>query len=120
MFISVPFTHVSTRHHKHAFPTFHCADAHERRIAFRIAAGLSEKNLPVLGMWVYTTATTLLVTADGIDYYNVEGCETYIKYGQIFGATLLLVGSLMYAYWSRPHTYLPSSLAGSSSYDAIN
>lgn len=62
---------------------------------------LSEANLPVLGMWVYTLATTFLVTADGLDYYEVESATDYIKFGQICGGTLLLVGSIMYCYWSR-------------------
>ena len=68
---------------------------------------MSEANLPVIGMWVYTLATTLLVTADGLAYYEVSGVDEYIKVGQIGGAILLGVGSLMYAYWSRPATYLP-------------
>eukprot|EP00038_Savillea_parva_P027114 m.57630 g.57630 ORF g.57630 m.57630 type:complete len:227 (+) comp7777_c0_seq2:155-835(+) len=75
----------------------------------------SESNLPVYGMWVYTLATTLLITADGLDYYGVESAEVYVKYGQIFGATLLGVGSLMYCYWSRPATYLPKTTSGSVS-----
>lgn len=67
----------------------------------------SEGNLPVWGMWVYTLATTFLVTADGLDYFDVDTPE-YIKFGQICGATLLLLGSLIYAYWSRPLSLLPA------------
>jgi hypothetical protein len=55
----------------------------------------------VQAMWVYALATTLLCTADGLDFYAIEAAADYIKFAQIFGATLLGVGSLMYAYWSR-------------------
>eukprot|EP00039_Didymoeca_costata_P029323 m.24180 g.24180 ORF g.24180 m.24180 type:complete len:227 (-) comp7583_c0_seq1:2076-2756(-) len=58
-------------------------------------------NLPVLGMWVYTLATTLLITADGLDYYKMD-FPNYIAFGQISGAVLLGVGSLIYCQWSRP------------------
>jgi hypothetical protein len=62
---------------------------------------LSHGNLPVVGMWVYTLATTLLVTADGLDYFKVEA-NFWIPFGQIAGSALLGVGSLIYCYWSRP------------------
>ena len=58
-------------------------------------------------MWIYTLATTFLVTADGLDYFKCDEPE-YIKFGQIVGASLLGVGSLIYAYWSRPRTLLPA------------
>ena len=72
----------------------------------------SEANLPVQGMWVYTLATTLLVTADGLDYFIGRDCKTgidcyspgvkqYIKWGQILGACFLGVGSVIYCRWSR-------------------
>eukprot|EP00041_Stephanoeca_diplocostata_P013260 m.232246 g.232246 ORF g.232246 m.232246 type:complete len:231 (+) comp19272_c0_seq8:298-990(+) len=69
----------------------------------------AESNLPVYGMWIYTLATTFLVTADGIDNYipHEPSVQNFVKCGQIFGAVLLGVGSLIYAYWSRPKYYLP-------------
>mmetsp|Transcript_32653 Transcript_32653/g.85502 ORF Transcript_32653/g.85502 Transcript_32653/m.85502 type:complete len:229 (+) Transcript_32653:70-756(+) len=77
----------------------------------------AEGNLPVQGMWVYTLATTLLITADGLDFYEVDSWDEYIKYGQIIGAILLGVGSIIFAYWARPGHYLPQS--SSSAYTAI-
>jgi len=61
----------------------------------------SHGNLPVVGMWIYTLATTLLVTADGLEYFEVTS-NFWIPFGQITGSALLGVGSLIYCYWSRP------------------
>jgi len=69
-------------------------------------------NWPVLGMWTYCLATWVLVLADtlaylslpvpsgpaSIEYTDVDG---FIKPGQVLGATLLLVGSLIYTAWSK-------------------
>ena len=102
---SISLVSMETNGLEYAMKCFHmqCArhPPHLLILRVNVADPWSESNLPVYGMWVYTLATTLLITADGLDYYGVESAEVYVKYGQIFGATLLGVGSLMYCYWSR-------------------
>ena len=75
----------------------------------------AEANLPVWGMWVYTLATTLLVTSDGLDFFHIE--NGYVHFGQIAGATLLGAGSLIYAYCARPAWYLTRPRSGSVNFD---
>jgi len=77
----------------------------DMRAGFDKSRPFSHANLPIIGMWVYTLATTLLVTADGLVQFKVDIDSNYIPFAQITGASLLGVGSIIYAYWSRPAWY---------------
>ena len=67
-------------------------------------------NAPPIGMIVFASATWFLVVADGIFYfslpvpngpgYHVGGMRDFVAPGQVIGASLLLVGSLMYTMWA--------------------
>lgn len=76
-------------------------------------------NFPPLAMIVFASATWFLVIADGIYYFGLggsaageagqyagpgfdisKGATDFVSPGQVTGATLLLVGSLMYTAWS--------------------
>lgn len=67
-------------------------------------------NAPSFGMIIFACATWFLVIADGIYYFSlpkpngpgvdVGSAKNFVKYGQVIGATLLLVGSLLYTVWS--------------------
>jgi len=85
--------------------------------ALGMASGLGFKqaNLPSVGMWVFWSATWLLVVADTASWLSMPtplapGVETgmsptgVISPLQIAGASLLAVGSVMYTAWA----YLPT------------
>jgi hypothetical protein len=82
--------------------------------ALGMASGLGFKqaNLPSVGMWVFWSATWLLVVADTASWLSMPtplapGVETgmsptgVISPLQIAGASLLAVGSVMYTAWVR-------------------
>jgi len=77
----------------------------------------SEANLAVWGTWILTIATTLLVTADGLDNYNDAPAARYIVWGQIGGAALLGVGSLFFCYWSRPQYVFTKPTSAINAYE---
>jgi len=65
------------------------------------SAPFSLANWPVLGMWVLTAASTFLSLAGTAAFFNTPAkLLAYVLPSQIFGAFLLLVGSVMYTYWS--------------------
>lgn len=78
--------------------------------AIRWRAFFSLQNVPPLAHVVYMAATWLLLVASTIDYIGTEepwgpgvdvgGADKFVPYGQIAGASLLLVGSLMFVCWS--------------------
>jgi hypothetical protein len=100
------------------FHTGNLVNTYESRTLFNSSRPFCHDNLPVIAMWVYTTATTLLVTADGLDYYGVTA-PTYIPFGQITGAALLTVGSIIYAYYSRPTWIFSSGGAFTALYETV-
>ena len=77
--------------------------------------GLAHANWPSLGMYVYVSATWLLVAADALAYFDFKGspygAPAAPKIGrrqlelicplQMAGASLLAVGSLIYVAWAR-------------------
>jgi len=90
--------------------------------ALGMAAGLREpfkhENLPAVGMWIFWAATWLLIVADTLVWVGTPdpmgpGLETGVSMTgvisplQITGATLLGVGSVLYAYWA----YVPTETA---------
>lgn len=77
------------------FHTGNMISCYAMRNLFDSKRPFSEGNCAVWGMWVYTVATTFLVTADGLEYYGVH--EFFVNFGQITGASLLGVGSMIYA-----------------------
>ena len=56
-------------------------------------------NLPVIGMFVYTVATTLLVMGDGMDFFQEGNRGDTMPALQILGSLMLLAGSLIYFHW---------------------
>ena len=68
---------------------------------FDKTAPFSLANWPVLGMWVLTAASTFLSVAGTVSFFNTPASllELVVP-SQIFGSFLLLVGSVMYTYWS--------------------
>ena len=68
---------------------------------FDKAAPFALANWPVLGMWTLTAASTFLSVAGTVSFFNAPA--TLLRYAvpsQILGSFLLLVGSVMYTYWS--------------------
>lgn len=75
---------------------------------------LALANLPVVGMWIFWSATWLLVVADTLDYLGTPApygpnvstgvSRTVVSCLQIAGAALLGVGSIVYAYWAHRPT----------------
>ena len=67
-------------------------------------------NAPPIGMIIFATATWFLVIADGIFYFalptpsgpgvDVRSAIDVVSPFQVTGATLLLVGSLLYTFWA--------------------
>jgi len=67
-------------------------------------------NAPSIGMIIFASATWFLVIADGIFYFSlpkpsgpgvdVGRAADFVSPGQVTGATLLLVGSLLYTLWA--------------------
>lgn len=65
------------------------------------SAPFSLANWPVLGMWTLTAASTFLSLAGAVSFFSAPaGLLRYVVPSQIFGAFLLLVGSVMYTYWA--------------------
>jgi hypothetical protein len=68
---------------------------------FDRSSPFSLANWPVLGMWVLTAASTCLSIAGTVSFFNCPASLLrHVVPSQIFGAFLLLVGSLMYTRWS--------------------
>ena len=65
---------------------------------------LDPATLHVVGMWIYLLATTFLVPADALAYQNLALGKTvnqdFVKFGQLFGSAMLILGSLVYTHWS--------------------
>lgn len=66
-------------------------------------------NVPTVAMCVYFLATCFLVVADGIFYfslpdpspgYDVGNASRFVHPGQVVGASLLLLGSVLYCVWA--------------------
>lgn len=88
-----------------------CIDAVGMLPLLDCGAPLSGANLPVYGILTYMSATWLLATAGGIAYAQTAapfgpagtvsaGAAAFVAPGQILGAALLLVGSLLYTAWA--------------------
>ena len=98
---------------------FHCGnvvDAAGMLPLFDASRPCAGTNLPVVGMWIYMTATWFLAIAGGFAYAetpqpwgpmaanatlpNGQAAHDFIAPGQILGAALLLLGSLLYTAWA--------------------
>jgi len=63
---------------------------------------------PSIGMLIFAAATWFLVVADGLYYFGLpkptgpgmDPPQSFVSPGQVTGATLLLVGSLLYTLWA--------------------
>ena len=68
---------------------------------FDRSAPFSLANWPTVGMWVLTAASTFLSIAGTVSLFNAPAnLLRYVLPAQMFGSFLLLVGSVMYTYWS--------------------
>jgi hypothetical protein len=83
------------------FHTGNTIDAVGMASMYDKSSPFSLANWPVLGMWVLTAASTFLSIAGTVDFFKAPArLLQYTIPSQIFGAFLLLVGSVMYTYWS--------------------
>jgi len=93
------------------FHTGNVVDAIGMAPLFNCASPFSGANLPVYGMMTYMTATWLLAVAGGIAYAATpspwgpdgdlsKGALDFVAPGQIIGAALLLLGSVLYTGWA--------------------
>jgi len=86
-----------------------CIDAVGMFALFDSSQPFAHGNWPVLGMWVYCAATWFLITADAIFWLSLPvpygpalvAPSDFVGPGQVIGATLLLVGSVIYTAWAQ-------------------
>jgi len=88
-----------------------CIDAVGMLGSFDVTQPLAWANWPVWGMWVYMSATWLLVFANGIFFLTLESpwgpganlgdAPSSVEALQYGGASLLLIGSVIYTAWAQ-------------------
>ncbi|KAL1506978.1 hypothetical protein AB1Y20_007842 [Prymnesium parvum] len=92
------------------FHAGNCVDAVGMCFSFDTKAPLAWWNWPALGMWVYCAATWLLVAGNAIFFFSIAapwgpgvdvgGAAQHVEALQEGGASLLLIGSVIYTAWA--------------------
>ena len=86
------------------FHVGNCVSVYSMRGQLEWNRVFAPSTLHVVGMWIYLLATTFLVPADALAYQSLVLQKTvnqdFVKFGQLFGSAMLILGSLVYTHWS--------------------